>query len=296
MPQKSNVKRSFVTRAFFFSIRYKWFLIFLAKLNVFPQQVMIVMTHMTNYGNDQLALYTISRLVDFVYRWTNLELKYASPLELADIYFKLFPQDKSPVWLVSCRWTMILLWSSMDGSTTAMSGGLGGGEGRDATVLLIPVVGILTPPDIPVNGVELSFPILFFLILFWWEGTAAIRSPIEIRQISLNIQVSIDTIERREPLRGKNPAQEHTSMIRRCLEPGPLGQPGNRKQKRTQWPLGIKRLMYPTSTTFCWGVLSQSWQVFINLVRICYCRAHVTTAAIFKSGQRTSLATGSPRS
>ena len=37
-----------------------------------------------------------------------------------------------------------------------------GGEGRDATVLLIPVVGILTPPDIPVNGVELSFPILFF--------------------------------------------------------------------------------------------------------------------------------------
>lgn len=120
---------------------------------------MIVMTHMTNYGNDQLALYTISRLVDFVYRWTNLELKYASPLELADIYFKLFPQDKSPVWLVSCRWMMILLRSSMDGSTTAMSGGWG--EGRDATVLLIPVLGILTPPGIPVNGIELSFPIFF---------------------------------------------------------------------------------------------------------------------------------------
>ena len=89
-----------------------------------------MMTHMTNYGNDQLALYTISRLVDFVYRWTNLELKYASPLELADIYFKLFPQDKSPVWLVSCRWTMILLRSSMDGSTTAMLGGGGGGGGE----------------------------------------------------------------------------------------------------------------------------------------------------------------------
>lgn len=41
-------------------------------------------------------------------------------------------------------------------------GGWGGGEGRDVAVLLIPVVGILTPPDIPVNGVELSFPILFF--------------------------------------------------------------------------------------------------------------------------------------
>ena len=129
-----------------------------------------MMTHMTNYGNDQLALYTISRLVDFVYRWTNLELKYASPLELADIYFKLFPQDKSPVWLVSCRWTMILLRSSMDGSTTAMSGGWG--EGRDAAVLLIPVVGILTPPDIPVNGVELSFPILFFFNPFLMGGNS----------------------------------------------------------------------------------------------------------------------------
>ena len=62
---------------------------------------MIVMTHMTNYGNDQLALYTISRLVNFVHRWTNLELKYASPIELADIYFNLFPKDKVPVWLVS---------------------------------------------------------------------------------------------------------------------------------------------------------------------------------------------------
>lgn len=61
------------------------------------------MTHMTNYGNDQLALYTISRLVNFVHRWTNLELKYASPIELADIYFNLFPKDKVPVWLVSKR-------------------------------------------------------------------------------------------------------------------------------------------------------------------------------------------------
>ena len=59
------------------------------------------MTHMTNYGNDQLALYTVSRLVNFVHRWTNLELKYASPIELADIYFNLFPKDKLPVWLVS---------------------------------------------------------------------------------------------------------------------------------------------------------------------------------------------------
>ena len=91
---------------------------------------MIVMTHMTNYANDQLALYTISRLVDFVYRWTNLELKYASPLELADIYFKLFPQDKSPVWLVSCRWTMILLRSGGEDQPAGGGGGGGGGGER----------------------------------------------------------------------------------------------------------------------------------------------------------------------
>ena len=45
-----------------------------------------------------------------------------------------------------------------------VGGGGGGGERRDS--FAYPVVGILTPPDIPVNGVELSFPILFFLILF----------------------------------------------------------------------------------------------------------------------------------
>lgn len=64
--------------------------------------VSIVMTHLSNYGNDQLALYTVSRLVNFVHRWTNLELKYASPLQLADVYFSLFPKDKSPVWLSPC--------------------------------------------------------------------------------------------------------------------------------------------------------------------------------------------------
>ncbi|KAK2560252.1 Bifunctional heparan sulfate N-deacetylase/N-sulfotransferase 4 [Acropora cervicornis] len=51
---------------------------------VLRNPVSVVMTHLTNYGNDRLALYTVSRLVNFVHRWTNLELKYASPTELAD--------------------------------------------------------------------------------------------------------------------------------------------------------------------------------------------------------------------
>ena len=121
-----------------------------------------MMTHMTNYGNDQLALYTISRLVDFVYRWTNLELKYASPLELADIYFKLFPQDKSPVWLVSCRWTMILLRSSMDESTTAMSGGLGGGRGETRQFCLSLWLGSSHPLTFLSTGLNFLSQFFFF--------------------------------------------------------------------------------------------------------------------------------------
>ena len=80
----------------------------------------------------QLALYTVSRLVNFVHRWTNLELKYASPIELADIYFNLFPKDKLPVWLVSLLDSDNLKHSIRP--SIAYSQGLvlsqGGGEGR----------------------------------------------------------------------------------------------------------------------------------------------------------------------
>lgn len=79
--------------------------------------VNIYMTHMSNYANDRLALYTFSSLLDFVQRNTNLQLKYASengenehlaPLKLADYYFDLYPIEKQPLWTVS----MILLHSS----------------------------------------------------------------------------------------------------------------------------------------------------------------------------------------
>ena len=69
-------------------------------LGVLYFQVMVVMTHMTNYANDHLALYTFNKLVNFVNRWTNIELKFAPPSRLADIYFNLFPGDRAPVWEV----------------------------------------------------------------------------------------------------------------------------------------------------------------------------------------------------
>ncbi len=59
------------------------------------------MTHMSNYGNDRLGLYTFESVVKFVQCWTNLQLKSLPPLDLARLYFKMYPDEKDPVWRVS---------------------------------------------------------------------------------------------------------------------------------------------------------------------------------------------------
>ena len=59
------------------------------------------MTHMTNYGNDRIAPYVFKKLVKFVQRWTNLQLVSAPPKKLGEIYFKIIPDDKTPLWQVS---------------------------------------------------------------------------------------------------------------------------------------------------------------------------------------------------
>ena len=62
---------------------------------------MIFMTHLSNYGNDRLALYTFESVIEFVQKHTNLRLHSVRPNELASIYFDMYPQEKEPVWLVS---------------------------------------------------------------------------------------------------------------------------------------------------------------------------------------------------
>lgn len=59
------------------------------------------MTHMSNYGNDRLALYTFESVFKFVQCWTNLRLLSAAPLQLAEKYFQLYPEEIDPVWSVS---------------------------------------------------------------------------------------------------------------------------------------------------------------------------------------------------
>lgn len=59
------------------------------------------MTHMSNYGNDRLGLYTFESVIKFIQCWTNLKLSSAPPLQLAESYFKLYPGEADPVWGVS---------------------------------------------------------------------------------------------------------------------------------------------------------------------------------------------------
>lgn len=85
--------------------------------------VNIYMTHMSNYANDRLALYTFNLLFDFVQNNTNLQLRYApsspasgdlalgytgqnashlGPNSLADYYLELYPDERVPIWTNPC--------------------------------------------------------------------------------------------------------------------------------------------------------------------------------------------------
>ncbi|KAF7468179.1 Hypothetical predicted protein [Marmota monax] len=60
------------------------------------------MTHLSNYGNDRLGLYTFVNLANFVHSWTNLKLQTLPPVQLAHKYFELFPEQKDPLWQNPC--------------------------------------------------------------------------------------------------------------------------------------------------------------------------------------------------
>ncbi|NXI33124.1 NDST3 sulfotransferase, partial [Sterrhoptilus dennistouni] len=64
--------------------------------------ISIFMTHLSNYGNDRLGLYTFVNLANFVHTWTNLKLLTLPPVQLAHKYFELFPEQKDPLWQNPC--------------------------------------------------------------------------------------------------------------------------------------------------------------------------------------------------
>ncbi|KAM4809789.1 bifunctional heparan sulfate N-deacetylase/N-sulfotransferase 4-like [Rhinophrynus dorsalis] len=71
-------------------------------LTVLLNPISIFMTHLSNYGNDRLGLYTFINLASFVQTWTNLKLQTLPPLQLAHRYFELFPEQRDPVWQSPC--------------------------------------------------------------------------------------------------------------------------------------------------------------------------------------------------
>lgn len=68
------------------------------------EQISIFMTHLSNYGNDRLGLYTFKHLVRFLHSWTNLRLQTLPPVQLAQKYFQIFSEEKDPLWQVGGRW------------------------------------------------------------------------------------------------------------------------------------------------------------------------------------------------
>ena len=55
------------------------------------------MTHLSNYGNDRLALLVFDSLTKYLQCWTNLKLSSENPTDLAERYFSLYPDEVDPV-------------------------------------------------------------------------------------------------------------------------------------------------------------------------------------------------------
>ncbi|XP_029434510.1 bifunctional heparan sulfate N-deacetylase/N-sulfotransferase 4-like [Rhinatrema bivittatum] len=71
-------------------------------LTILLNPISIFMTHLSNYGNDRLGLYTFLNLVNFVQSWTHLKLQTLPPVQMAHKYFELFPEQKDPLWQNPC--------------------------------------------------------------------------------------------------------------------------------------------------------------------------------------------------
>ncbi|MGH0118267.1 UNVERIFIED_CONTAM: hypothetical protein FKN15_049288 [Acipenser sinensis] len=72
-------------------------------LTVLLNPISIFMTHLSNYGNDRLGLYTFKNLIKFIQSWTNLKLQTLPPIQLAQRYFQIFPEERDPLWQDPCE-------------------------------------------------------------------------------------------------------------------------------------------------------------------------------------------------
>lgn len=66
----------------------------------FYSQISVFMTHLSNYGNDRLALIVFDSLTKYLQCWTNLKLSSEHPTDLAERYFSMYPEEVDPIWQV----------------------------------------------------------------------------------------------------------------------------------------------------------------------------------------------------
>lgn len=66
----------------------------------FYSQISVFMTHLSNYGNDRLALIVFDSLIKYLHCWTNLKLSSEHPTDLAERYFSMYPEEVDPIWQV----------------------------------------------------------------------------------------------------------------------------------------------------------------------------------------------------
>ena len=65
--------------------------------------VSVFMTHFSNYAGDNLAQKLFEELTYFVNKWTQIKIVYKTPSQLANIYFRIFPEDTTPLWNLPCH-------------------------------------------------------------------------------------------------------------------------------------------------------------------------------------------------
>ncbi|CAJ0959022.1 unnamed protein product, partial [Mesorhabditis belari] len=70
--------------------------------SVLLNPISIFMTHQQNFAHDRLAIWVFENLIRFLKCHTRLELRWTDPISSADRYFKMFPQEKTPIWSNPC--------------------------------------------------------------------------------------------------------------------------------------------------------------------------------------------------
>ncbi|RNA25299.1 bifunctional heparan sulfate N-deacetylase N-sulfotransferase 1 [Brachionus plicatilis] len=70
--------------------------------SVLFNRINIFMTHMTNYGNDRLALFVFKNLFKFLIKRTNLKFSFKPALQLAIDYFNFHKDEVQPTWTSPC--------------------------------------------------------------------------------------------------------------------------------------------------------------------------------------------------